>query len=290
MSVFSGRVAVVTGSSRGIGRALAVALAREGAFVVVAARSEESRVGLQGSIHTVASEIGAAGGAALAMRVDVSREADVRRMVDVTVERFGRLDVLICNASALWWQPVLKTSTGRFAEILRVSLEGTYACLYHALPAMIANRWGHILTLSPPLDIQPLPGRGAYMAIKTAVTRLALTVASEHQQDGIAANAMWTHHYVESQATINWGMGDRREWQSPDLVCDAAMDVLSTEPPTLTGQQLIAESHLRARGSTEEDMARYVARSEGRVLSALGEIDQAIRGQSCTHPTGSPDG
>jgi len=255
-----GRVAVVTGASRGIGRALAVRLAREGARVVVAARSEEARSGLPGSIYEVAHEISALGGVALPVRVDVGVEDDVRRLVAICTDRLGRLDILVNNASALWWQPLLKTPPRRFGQMLRTNLLGAYLCTYHCLPSMIANGWGHVIGLAPPIIAEPPVGRGTYTAVKNAAARLAMSVAQEHASDGIAANTLWTRAYVETQATINWALGDRHEWRSPELVADAVMQILGTVPPSLTGQQLVAEDVLRNAGWADADFARYVTR------------------------------
>src|ERR1017187_9091125 len=129
-----GRVAVVTGSSRGIGRAMALRLAGEGASVVITGKSESGTQKLPGSIHTVVAEVEAAGGSALAVRVDVRHEAEVKAMVDATVERFGRLDVLINNAGALWWQPILETPPKRYDLMWGINVRAAYLCAYHALP------------------------------------------------------------------------------------------------------------------------------------------------------------
>ncbi len=258
MKRLSDRVAIVTGASRGIGRALAIRLACEGALVVVASRSQEPRPGLPGSIYTVSDEIVMLGGVALPLRTDVSSDEDVRRMVRSTIDRFGRLDILINNASALWWRPLLKTPPRRFEQMVDVSLRGSYLCLYHCLPHMVAGSWGHIINLSPPLEANPQFGRGVFAAVKAGVSRLALAVAQEQAEAHVAANTLWTYAYVESQATINWGLGDPSQWRSTDLICDAAVGILTTEPPELTGKQLIAEDFLRSLGWSDEDLEKYV--------------------------------
>ena len=144
-----GRVAVVTGSSRGIGRALALRLAREGASVVVTGKSEAPTERLPGSIYWVAEQIRALGGEALPVRMDVRREEDVQGMVEETVRAFGRLDVLVNNASALWWEPILKTPPKRYDLMWEVNVRGTYLCCYHALPRLIEGGGGHVVTMSP---------------------------------------------------------------------------------------------------------------------------------------------
>src|ERR1700692_2954701 len=158
-----GRVAVVTGSSRGIGRAMALRLAREGAAVVITGKSESGTEQLPGSIHTVAAEVAAAGGSALAVRLDVRHQDEVAAMVAATVEHFGRLDILINNAGALWWQPILQTPPKRYDLMWEINVRAAYLCAYHALPHMARNRWGHVINCSPPISTQPSPGAVAYM-------------------------------------------------------------------------------------------------------------------------------
>ncbi len=252
-----GRVAAVTGSSRGIGRALALRFAREGARVVVTGKSEASTERLPGNIHSVAEEIRALGGEALPVRMDIRREEDVEGMVDKTIQAFGRLDILVNNASALWWAPVLKTAPKRYDLMWEVNVRGTYLCCYHALPHLIENGWGHIVTMSPPISADPSPGRVAYATTKMGMTRVALGVAAEHKEDNVASNALWPASLIESQATINWGMEDRSRWRSPEIVCDATMEILKSEPKALTGRQLVDEEFLRERGWTQEKIDSY---------------------------------
>ena len=255
-----GRVAIITGSSRGIGRAFALRLAREGADVVVTGKSEQSTEKLPGSIYTVAEEVEATGRKALPVRVDVRSEEDVKNMVDRTIEAFGRLDILINNAGAMWWERVLDTPPKRFDLMWQVNVRAAYLCTYYALPHMIENRWGHIINLSPPISTGASPGYVGYMITKMGMTRLALGVAAEHKDDNVAANALWAATPIESQATINWGsekMGDRSHWRSPEIYCDAVMEILRTEPKELTGRQLIDEEILRERGWSQEDLDAY---------------------------------
>ncbi len=252
-----GRVAVVTGSSRGIGRAMVLRLAREGASVVVTGKSETGSEKLPGSIHTVAAEVDAAGGSALAVRVDVRHEDEVKAMVDATIERFGRLDILVNNAGALWWQPVLETPPKRYDLMWEINVRAAYLCSYYALPHMVANRWGHLINCSPPITTTPSPGHVAYMTTKMGMTRLAIGIAAEHAGDGIASNSLWPVTIIESLASINWGLGDRSQWRSPEILCDAMMEIVSTEPPSLSGQQLLDEPFLRERGWTDEQLDAY---------------------------------
>jgi len=250
-------VAVVTGSSRGIGRAFALRLAREGASVVVTGKSEEATERLPGSIHSVADEITAAGGVALPVRVDVRHEEDVKAMVDRTVERFGRLDILINNAGALWWKPVIETPPKRYDLMWEVNVRAAYLCTYYALPHMIAQRWGHIINCSPPIGTEANPGYVCYMTTKMGMTRLAIGVAAEHEKDGIACNSLWPVTLIESLATINYNVGDRSMWRSPEILVDAALEIVTTTPPTLTGREILDEPFLRERGYTDDQIDSY---------------------------------
>jgi citronellol/citronellal dehydrogenase len=252
-----GRVAIVTGSSRGIGRAMALRLAREGAAVVVTGKSEEPTEKLPGSIHTVAAEIIEAGGRALAVRVDVRHDDEVEAMVQRTLEHFGSVDILVNNAGALWWQPILQTPPKRYDLMWQINVRASYLCAYHALPSMVERHWGHIINCSPPISTEATPGYVAYMTTKMGMTRIAIGIAAEHRNDGIAANSLWPVTMIESLATINWGLGDRSQWRSPDILCDAMMEIVRTEPPSLTGRQLLDEPFLRSRGWTDEQIDSY---------------------------------
>jgi citronellol/citronellal dehydrogenase len=252
-----GRVALVTGSSRGIGRAMVLRLAREGASVVITGKSEAGTEKLPGSIHTVAAEVEAAGGVALPVRVDVRHEDEVKAMIDATVARLGRLDILINNAGALWWQPILQTPPKRYDLMWEINVRAAYLCAYYALPRMVEQHWGHIINCSPPISTQPSPGHVAYMTTKMGMTRLAIGIAAEHAADGIACNSLWPVTIIESLASINWGMGDRSQWRSPEILCDAMMEIVTTEPPTLTGHQILDEPFLRERGWSEERLDAY---------------------------------
>jgi citronellol/citronellal dehydrogenase len=252
-----GRVAIVTGASRGIGRALALRLARHGVDVVVAAKSEESTERLPGSIHTVAAEIEERGARALPVRVDVRSEVEVEAMVEAAVERFGRLDILVNNAGALWWEPILKTPPKRYDLMWQVNVRGAYLATYFALPHMVRAGWGHILYCSPPISTTASPGYVCYMTTKMGMTRLAIGVAAEHKADNIAANALWPATPIESQATINWDIGTREFWRSPEILCDASLEVLRTEPGELTGRQLTDEEILRERGWSDAELDSY---------------------------------
>jgi citronellol/citronellal dehydrogenase len=239
-----GRVAVVTGASRGIGKALALRLAREGADVVIAAKSETSSEKLPGSIYDAADEIRALGRKALAVPTDVRNEDAVRVMIEKTIAEFGRIDILINNAGALWWQKVIDTPPKRFDLMMGVNVRAAYLTSHFALPHMVKQRWGHIINMCPPISTGPNPGHVCYMITKMGMARLAIGIAAEHHADNIAANALWPRTIIESQASINWGMATREQWRTPEIVCDATMAILAQEPPSYSGHQAIDEEVL----------------------------------------------
>jgi citronellol/citronellal dehydrogenase len=239
-----GRVAVVTGGSRGIGKALAIRLAREGADVVVASKSEQSSERMPGSVYETAAAVRAQGRRALALPTDVRSEEAVRAMIERTVSEFGHIDILINNAGAIWLQPVLNTPPKKFDLMMSVNVRAAYLSAYFALPYMQKQRWGHILNICPHLTMNPTPGRACYMISKLGMTRLAIGIAEEHRDDNIAANTLWPRTPIETQATIHWKMRDRSEWRTPDIMCDASMAIFSQEPANYSGHQLIDEQVL----------------------------------------------
>jgi citronellol/citronellal dehydrogenase len=239
-----GRVAVVTGASRGIGKALALRLAAEGADVVVAAKSEQSSERLPGSIHETADAIRALGSHALAVATDVRDEDGIRNMIERTVAEFGRLDILVNNAGAIWAQPILETPPKRFDLMMGVNVRAAYIACYYALPYMVKEQWGHVLNMCPRLSTEPSPGKVAYMISKLGMARVAIGLAAEHQEDNIAGNALWPRTIIESQASINWKMAGRSQWRTPEILCDASMAIFAQEPRTSTGRQWIDEEAL----------------------------------------------
>ena len=239
-----GRVAVVTGSSRGIGKALALRLAQEGADVVVAAKSEQSTDRLPGSIHETADAVRALGRRALAVATDVREEDSIRNLIEKTIAEFGHLDILVNNAGAIWAQPILQTPPKRFDLMMGVNVRAAYIACYYALPHMVKQQWGHILNMCPRLSSEPSPGRVAYSISKHGMARLAIGLAEEHKKDNIAANTLWPRTIIESQASINWKMADRSQWRTPEILCDASCAILGQEPRTSTGRGWIDEQAL----------------------------------------------
>ena len=239
-----GRVAVVTGASRGIGRALAIRLAREGADVAVAAKSEQSTERLPGSIHETADAIRALGRRSLAIPTDVRDEDAIRNCIERTVAELGRLDILVNNAGAIWVQPILQTPPKRFDLMMEVNARAAYIACYYALPHMVNQQWGHVLNMCPQLTLAASRGKVAYMISKLGMARVALGVAAEHKRDNIAGNTLWPRTIIETQASIAWKMADRSQWRTPEIVCDASLAIFAQEPRSCTGRQWLDEDAL----------------------------------------------
>ncbi|MBM3756582.1 MAG: SDR family NAD(P)-dependent oxidoreductase [Acidobacteria bacterium] len=252
----SGRVAFITGGSRGIGKALALRLAREGADVAIAAKSEQSTEKLPGSIHETAELVRAEGRRALPIVCDVRDEKSVEAAVARTADTFGRIDIAIHNAGALWWQPVADTPVKRFDLMMSVNVRAAYLTAYFALPIMKRQKWGHLLGFTPPAVAKGMPGKAAYMASKLGIAHVYMGLAEEVRADNIAANVLWPRTIIESQASINWGMLDRSQWRTPEIVCDAAMAIFAQEPWTYSGKQLIDEEVL-SQVAEINDFDRY---------------------------------
>ena len=251
MSELQGRVAVVTGASRGIGRALALGLAGAGCAVVVAAKSTESTEKLPGSIHSVAAEVEALGAAALPVQVDVRDADQVEALAARTVERFGRIDVLINNAGALWWRPLLDTPAKRFDLVMSVNARAAFLCCLAVLPHMIRGGRGHIVNMSPPLDAAMVPGRIAYAISKLGMTLLTHGLAEEMRPHNVAVNSLWPVTIIESQASINHGLGTRAMWRTPDILVDCVLRLARKSPAEVTGRALLDEEFLRSEGVTD---------------------------------------
>jgi len=251
-----GRVALITGASRCIGKALAIRLAAEGADIAVLAKTETSTDRLPGSIHDSAAAIRSLGRCALPLAVDVRDEAALHAAIERTVQEFGRLDILVNNAGAIWTRPILETPPKRFDLMMAVNVRAAYIACHYALPYMLREQWGHILNMCPVLSTDPKPGKVAYMISKLGMTQLAIGLAAEHAADNIAANTLWPRTIIESQASINWQMADRSQWRTPEILCDAACAIFGQEPRTCTGRQWIDEQALSDLASLS-DFDRY---------------------------------
>ncbi|TGZ19609.1 short chain dehydrogenase [Streptomyces sp. S816] len=259
MTGFEGRVAIITGGSRGIGKALALALAGQGASIAIGAKTMESGGRLPGSVPDTVREIEALGAKALGLRCDVRDEADLKNLVDRTVQRFGRVDILVNNAGAMWLQSVEGTTRKRYDLVMAINARAPFLLAHHCIPHMRRGGWGHIVNLSPPLDlegIQHMGGKVAYMSSKLNATLLTLGLGKEVAADGIACNTIWTRTLIGTLATQNLGIGNPRDWRTEDIVVDAIMAVLEQNPAKFTGNALIDDEVLASLKGIE-DLTRY---------------------------------
>jgi len=249
-----GRVAIITGASRGIGRACALALAEQGCHIVIAAKSDRPQPTLPGTIFSVAKEVEelGTGAKALPIKVDVRSEEAVNQCIAATVETFGRIDILINNASALWWQDIEDTPLNRYNLINEVNARGSFLMTKAALPHMRKNGWGHVINMSPPLSTDGLAGHTAYSISKFGMTIVALGAAAENP-GVVAGNSLWPKTVVESLASENFEMGDRSVWRKATVLSDSVLALVSMDPadPNSSGKMWIDEDLLRSVGVTD---------------------------------------
>lgn len=251
----AGKVAIITGASRGIGRCVALTLAKNGCNVVIAAKSIEEKPGLPGSIHTVKEEAEALGVKALALQVDVRDDEKLEAMIEKSVEAFGRLDILINNAGALWWKPVLETPMKRFDLVHQVNARAAFYSTQMAIPHMLKNDGGHVLNFSPPINLATLPGKVGYLLSKWGMTMLAHGLAQEMVDKPFSINALWPATAVESQATINFKLGGPKTWRKAEIMADAVLAIVKKQPGAQSGNAYIDEDFLREEGVT--DFVKY---------------------------------
>jgi citronellol/citronellal dehydrogenase len=255
------KTAFITGASRGIGRVCALKLAREGWNIALAAKSVEEKPNLPGTIFTVAEEIEAVGVEALPIQCDVRDAAQVRRAAEAALERFGRVDAVINNAGALWWRPMDETPMNRYDLVMAVNARGAYAVTEALLPAMKEQRDGHVIMMSPPVDLKMVPGHIAYAISKFGMTITALGLAEEMKACNIRATALWPKTVIESYATINFGLGEPARWRKADIIADAAWEILQ-HPAQSNGRAVIDEDFLREAGYTDFDQYKCVEGGE----------------------------
>ncbi len=257
MSTLQGKTLFITGASRGIGLAIARRAARDGANVVIAAKSAVPNPKLPGTIHSAAAEVEAAGGRALAIQCDIREEAEVEAAVAAAVERFGGIDILVNNASAIWLKGIDETPMKRFDLMQQVNARGTFLVTQKCLPQLRRAANPHVLTLAPPPSLDPkwwAPHTG-YTLAKMGMSFVTLGLAAELAEQGIAVNALWPRTIIATDA-LNMIPGvDTRGCRSPEIVADAAQAVLTRSARGFTGQFLIDEDVLAEAGVT--DLARY---------------------------------
>jgi citronellol/citronellal dehydrogenase len=253
-----GKTLFITGGSRGIGLAIALKAAADGANIAIAAKTVDPHPKLEGTIHTAAAAIEKAGGKALALQVDVREEAAVKAALDETAARFGGIDIVVNNASAIQLTQVAATDMRRYDLMLNINARGTFMVSKYALPYLANSENPHILMLSPPLDMQTkwFAPHTAYSMAKFGMSLVVLGLAGE-QRGRTAVNALWPRTTVATAAIKNLLGGDAimRMSRTPDILAEAAYRIFH-KPKTFTGNFLIDDTFLASEGITDFDRYR----------------------------------
>lgn len=247
------QVAIITGSSRGIGRDIALRLADEGCNVVVVGKTTEPNPKLPGTIYTVAEELEAKGVKALPIACDVRDVEAINAMAAQTLETFGRIDILINNAGALWWEPLMKTPVKRFDLMMDINARAPFYAAQAVLPAMMEQKHGHIINMSPPIDMQHVPYHVGYCMSKYGMTMITHGLAEEVKKHHVGVYSLWPLTMIESLATVNWGLGTPEMWRKASIMSDATLEIVTSDPLKRSGKALIDEEVLREAGVTDFD-------------------------------------
>lgn len=255
----AGRVAIVTGGSRGIGRECVLALSRAGANVVIAAKSTEATPDLPGTIFSVAEEAESLGVQALPFQIDLRKAEQAESCVKAAMDKWGRVDILINNASALWWQDIADTPMKKYDLIHSINARGSFSMAQACMPHMLNNGFGRVITMSPPIvsATAAFKAKTAYNISKMGMTMVALGVAAEGRGKGVTGNSLWPATVIESQAAINFKLSDPSQWRKATILSDSVVRICS-EPDEFSGNMLIDDTYLRERhGFRDEDLAQY---------------------------------
>ncbi|MBL0094637.1 MAG: NAD(P)-dependent oxidoreductase [Piscinibacter sp.] len=252
-----GKTLFITGASRGIGLAIALRAARDGANIVIAAKTAETNPKLPGTIHSAAAEIEAAGGHALALQTDIRDEANVLASVEQAVARFGGIDILVNNASAISLTPTDATPMKRFDLMFGVNVRGTYLCTQACLPQLIksaqAGRNPHVLNMSPPLSMREhwFSPHVAYTMAKYGMSECTLGHAGEFRKFGIGVNSLWPRTAVATAALQMIPGVDLAKCRTPEILADAAYLILTSDSKATTGNFFIDDALLAQHGVTD---------------------------------------
>lgn len=270
MSKLANNIIFISGSSRGIGREIALRCAADGAKIVITGKSAEPHPKLPGTIHTVAEEVRAAGGEALPLVLDVRDEKQIQAAVQETIDTFGGIDILVNNASAISLTPTLDTPMRRFDLMFDVNVRGTFACSAACLPFLLKSANPHILTLSPPLDMQAKWFRDhvAYTMSKYGMSMCTLGMAEEFSSQGVAVNSLWPRTTIATMAIK--AHFPEEIWQAsrkPEIVADAAYAILTSDAKQTTGNFFIDEEVLREHGVT--DFSKYALNPDATLFTDL---------------------
>ncbi len=237
-----GKVVLITGASRGVGEACALACAREGAHVALAAKTVDPNPKLPGTLGDVKAQVEALGRKAIALQTDVRHEDQVEAMVAETVKTFGRLDVLINNAGAIHWAPVADWTSKKFDLVMGVNVRAAFLASKAAIPHL-RKQGGHIIMMSPPIAPKAAVGKGPYLTSKIGMTLLAQAIDGE--EDDVHACALWPITAIKTAATVNLGMGDDAMWRTPEILSDATLALVARDPKQSAFRAWLDEEVLR---------------------------------------------
>jgi citronellol/citronellal dehydrogenase len=252
---FRGKTVIITGASRGIGKSIALRLAKDGANIVVAAKSVEENPKLGGTIYSSADEIRSAGGQALAVQCDIRNDEQVQQMVDQAVAHFGGIDILVNNASAISLANVEKTESKRYDLMQDVNVRGTFIVSRACIPHLRNGANPHILNLSPPINMDQkwFKNHLAYTISKYNMSMIAYGLSAELRKDKIASNTLWPKTTIATAAVQNLLGGEMlmKMSRNPEIIADAAHIILSRDSSSCTGNYFIDEDVLASEGITD---------------------------------------
>ncbi|MGW0162829.1 SDR family oxidoreductase [Mycobacterium sp. NPDC003323] len=253
------RTLLVSGGSRGIGLAIALGAAKQGANVVLLAKTAEPHPKLPGTVHTAVADVEAVGAKAVAVVGDVRKEEDVARAVDTAVQSFGGIDIVVNNASAIAAEPTEQLSAKKYDLMMDINVRGTFLLTKAALPYLRKSSGAHVITLAPPLNLNPhwLGAHPSYTVSKYGMTLLSLGWAQEYRDSGIGFSCLWPQTYIATSAVTNMADGDNlaSASRSPEIMADAAVQILTGPPEKANGQTFIDADVLAHAGIT--DLSRY---------------------------------
>ena len=253
------KVALITGATRGIGRDIALNLAKNGYNIVVAGKTIHNNPNLPGTIYSVSNEIKELGMQALPVKVDLRNYSDIKHMIKMTENNFGRLDVVINNAGALFWKNIEETELKNYDLINNINSRGAFFVSKLSIPLLKKSGGGHIINQSPPLPSNiiefksSVKGKTAYMISKWGMTIGAIGLSEECRKFNIGVNTLWPKTAIESYAVKNNNLGNEKIWRKTDIIVDTINEIINEDPSNFTGNQLIDEDYLRLKGYTDFD-------------------------------------
>lgn len=258
----NGKTVFITGSSRGIGEAIAIRCAKDGANVVIAAKSAEPHPKLPGTIFTAAEKVERSGGRALPVQMDVRKEGEIANAVAKAVEAFGGIDILVNNASAIFPLPTLHTPPNKFDLMMQCNMRATFLCSQACIPHMKKSANAHILNISPPLSMHPkwFAAHLGYTLSKYGMSMCTLGMAAEFAQEGIAVNSLWPKTTIATSAIETFFPAVYKKSRKTSIMADAAYAIVTKKSKETTGNFFIDEEVLKRDGVT--DFAQYALHPE----------------------------